>query len=306
MRSFYLKGFIGLSAAILFSTAALSQLTVDFDMTPDQMAQNLVGEGVEIFNVQVTSADSAYGYYYSVGTEIGNSEGILLTTGNASNAIGPNDESGLPEIDDAGNCVNCDDYDNMFAGSELLTTANGGLTTWDACTFEFDIVPQGDSLNFAFVFASEEYLEWVGSSFNDVFGFFISGPGVGTDVNIALIPGTSTPVAINSVNHIDNTEYFYDNQDPLGQGVQYDGFTQGINAEVGGLTACETYHLKLIIADGSDRIYDSGVFISRIESNPVTILSTTAGGIDYMIEGCNDGIVTFESSFTPTSDLDVV
>jgi len=193
-------------------------LNLDFELTPEEMAQNLVGVGVEIFNVQVTAADSSYAYYSSVGTELGTSEGILLTTGRALSAIGPNDETGLPILDGPDGCgpeSTCALYDNDFPGSDLLTLANGGLTTWDATTFEFNIVPQGDSLKFGFVFASEEYLEWVGSSFNDVFGFFISGPGIGVDVNIALIPGTSDAVAINNVNHIDNSEYFVDNQDHL-------------------------------------------------------------------------------------------
>ncbi|WP_306640204.1 choice-of-anchor L domain-containing protein [Sanyastnella coralliicola] len=294
-----------LTAIVLFlGYQASGQLAVDFDLTPEEMAQNLVGTGVEIFNVQVTAADSAYAYYTSTGTEIGTSEGILLTTGNALNAIGPNDETGLPLLDGT-DCLNCDDYDNMFPGSELLTLANGGLTTWDATTFEFDVVVQGDSLKFDFNFASEEYLEWVGSSFNDVFGFFISGPNVGVDVNIALIPGTSEAVAINNVNHIDNTQYFFDNQDPLGLGVQYDGFTTGIRAEVGDLIPCETYHLKLIIADGSDRLYDSGVFVSQLTSNPITITTSTVGGTDYMVEGCNQGTVQFESTFVPIEDLEV-
>lgn len=285
-----------------------AQLLLDFDLTPEEMAQNLVGVGVEIFNVEVTAADSSYAYYSSSNTEIGTSEGILLTTGRALNAIGPNDETGLPILDGPDGCgpnSTCALYDNDFPGSELLTLANGGLTTWDATTFEFDIVPQGDSLKFNFNFASEEYLEWVGSSFNDVFGFFISGPGVGVDVNIALVPGTSDAVAINNVNHIDNTEYFFDNQDPLGQQIQYDGFTTGIKAEVGELTACETYHLKLIIADGSDHLYDSGVFISTIESNPITITTSTLGGTDFMVEGCNDGTVEFSSTFVPTEDIEV-
>ena len=264
MRLISMPRLLGLIIASIIGPALHAQLNVNFDLTPEQMVQQLVGEGVEILNVQVTAADSSYAFYTSAGTEIGTSEGILLSTGNATNALGPNDESGLPEIDDLGNCINCDDYDNNFAGSPLLTTANGGLTTWDACTFEFDIIPQGDSLRFDFVFASEEYLEWVGSSFNDVFGFFISGPsGSGlTDVNIALIPGTGTEVAINTINHIDNTSYFYDNQNPLGQEIQYDGLTQGLTAEIGNLIPCDVYRLKLIIADGSDRLYDSGVFIT--------------------------------------------
>lgn len=307
-----------IAGALLITTAYQSSAQCDLDTIPNntlyvdnsmsaiQMAQELVGDGVEIFNVSVNAHPLSYGYYCLKDDALGESQGILLSTGHAENAIGPNDETGLPDIDDEGNCLNCAEYDNFFAGSPLLTLANGGLTTWDACTFEFDIVTQGDSLKFDFMFASEEYLEWVGSSFNDVFGFFITADNIGTDVNIALIPQTLTPVAINTVNHIDNSEYFYNNQDPLGLATQYDGFTQGLRAEVGNLIPCDTIHLKLIIADGSDRIYDSGVFISRLESNPITLLTSTAGGIDDMIEGCNDGTVTFQSQYAQANDLDVI
>ena len=304
MKNFNLFQRLLVLSILLTGYQLQAQLTVDINQTPATMVQNLVGTGIEIFNATATAAPGSFGYYTSVGTEIGTSEGLVLTTGQAINAIGPNDETGLPQISGS-TCLNCDQYDNGFMGSPLLTAANGGLTTWDACTIEFDIVPQGDSIRFNFTFASEEYLEWVGSSFNDVFGFFISGPGVGIDQNIALIPGTAEPVAINSVNNIDNTQYFYNNQNPLGLGVQYDGITVGLRAEIGNIQACEVYHLKLIIADGSDRLYDSAVFINQIESNPLTITTSTEGGTDFMIEGCNNGNVLFESTFLPVTDLDV-
>lgn len=307
MKEFTFYKRIILGAALFASTGISAQLTLDFDLTPDQMAQNLVGVGVEIFNAQVIAADSSYAYYFSDGTEpeLPTGEGILLTTGRAQNAIGPNDETGLPLYDGDGNCLNCFLYDNNFPGSPLLTAANGGLPTFDACQFEFDIVPQGDSLTFDFTFGSEEYLEWVGSSFNDVFGFFVSGPNVGVDVNIALIPGTNDPVAINTVNHITNTQFFYHNENPPGIECQYDGLTVGLQAAIGNLIPCETYHIKLIIADGSDRIYDSAVFINKISSNPITITTSTVGGTEFMVEGCNDGTVLFESTFIPDEDLEV-
>ena len=303
MRSLTSYRILLMLCIIFIAGTTKAQLTLDYSLTPDQIAQNLVGDGVEIFNAQLTAADSSYAYYTSNNTEIGTSEGVLLTTGRAWNAVGPNDETGLPDLDGT-TCLNCNLYDNFFPGDPTLTTANGGLTTWDACKLQFDIVPQGDSIKFDFVFASEEYLEWVGSPFNDVFGFFITGPGIGTQVNIALIPGTSQPVAINNVNNIDNTSFFYNNQNPLGQGVQYDGFTIGLQAQVGNVIPCETYTLELIIADGSDRLYDSAVFVSKIESNPIAVLTSTAGGTDYMIEGCNNGTVTFESGVVQANPLD--
>lgn len=290
-------------AMIVSMQFAWSQGTVDTALPVQDMIQNLVGTGVQISNVVVTAPTGSYGYYTSTGTEIGTSEGILLSTGKAINALGPNDETGLPQLGPPPTftCLNCSNYDNNGPGSTLLNQAQD-RNTFDACMIEFDIIPQGDSLRFAYTFASEEYNEWVGSPFNDVFGFFITGPGIGTDVNIALIPSTSTAVAINSVNANTNSTYWQNNSAPAGAGWQCDAFTVNLAAAVGNLTPCESYHLKLIIADGSDRLYDSWVFVNQITSNPVIVATATAGGLDYMIEGCNDGTITFsrqEASSSP-------
>jgi len=289
-----IKYILTLVVGLLVSINSNAQLTLDQDITPEQAAQQLVGTGVLIDNVNVTAADSSWAYYFNENTELDSPEGLLLTTGKARNAVvvdGING-TGLPELENQTECVNCEEFDNDFPGSELLNTVND-RTTFDATTFEFDVTVQGDSLLFDFTFASEEYEEWVGSQFNDVFGFFITGPGGFNDVNIALIPETNETVAINSVNNIVNTEYYYDNRNPLGQNIQYDGFTLGLQAKVGGLTPCETYTLKLIIADGTDRLYDSAVFIEQLSSNFSDIETSTEGGTPYMIEGCNDGTITF-------------
>jgi len=285
------------SLSILFMVKAQGQLVVDINMPPTQIIQNLVGPGVEITNLVVTAADSSYGYYYSTGTEIGTSQGLLLTTGKASYAIGPNNSigncssSGLPGFNP------CHLFDNGFPG-DLLLNAEQDRVTRDACIFEFDIKPQGDSLKFKYTFGSDEYSEWINSPFKDVFGFYISGPNVGTNVNLAVLPTTNQIVSIPTVNLINNSEFFYNNENPYGQQIQYDGFTINLQAVVGNLIPCETYHLKLVIADGQDRVYDSGVFINAIESNPVVVLTATSNGLDYMVEGCNTGTITFSRTET--------
>jgi gliding motility-associated-like protein len=288
MIRFNLKNLLSAVLGVIAFQGVQAQLSVDVSLTPEQMVQNLVGTGVQISNVTVTACDSSYGYYQSAGTEIGTSQGLLLTTGKALYAIGPNNS--------IGNCSTsagtCDYFDNDCPGSALLNQAQD-RTTFDATQFEFDIIPQGDSLKFKYTFASEEYNEWVGSQFNDVFGFYISGPGIGTDVNVALIPTTGQVVSINTINALTNQAFYYNNQNPLGQFVQYDGFTRNLVAKVGGLFPCETYHLKLVIADGTDHVYDSGVFIQSIESNPVLVSTATSNGLDYMVEGCSDGSITF-------------
>lgn len=291
---------------ILSSGIANAQLIINNGGSAQSLADLIEGQGIQISNPVINCATNGWGTYNSNVPNFTSEEGIILSTGRVVDAIGPN---------------NTESRSTSFGtpGSPLLTAVSG-FSTYDACTFEFDIVPQGDTLKFDFVFASEEYQEYVGSSFNDVFGFFISGPGIvgdpglGVEKNIALLPGTNTAVTINNINNGNpntnppypptNPAYF--NANPLNPNaqIQYDGWTVNLQA-IAQVTPCETYHLKLIIADASDRVWDSGVFIEKIESNNVQLSTTTVGGIDNMIEGCNNGEITFTRQNVTAQPLDV-
>ena len=146
-----------------------------------------------------------------------------------------------------------------------------------ACIIEFDFkctnpdsIPQ---LSFEYIFGSEEYYEYVHSDFNDVFGFFLNGE------NIALLPNNgitevssgsiSTEVAINNVNHFNNTQYFYGNdQSEFEEGgvpypkIEADGFTTKLVATGSPLQNGEWNTIKLAIADVADRILDSYVLLA--------------------------------------------
>jgi gliding motility-associated-like protein len=267
----------------LLSFSASAQLLVNNSLTPAQLAALISGPGVQISNPVVHCGVNGYGKYNAAGTSLNITEGLLLTTGTIYNAVGAND---------VGNKT------TSFSASTPYTLLDSytGRSTKEYCEFEFDIIPQGDTLKFDFVFASEEYEEWVGSAYNDVFGFFISGPGIVPDAgvapyhNIALIPSTSIPVTINNVNQISHTAYYQNNNGSTT--VQYDGYTKGLKA-ISQVTPCASYHLKLVVADVSDKLWDSGVFIEKISSNNILLLSHTAGGIPNMVEGCNNGTFSF-------------
>lgn len=273
---------------------AFAQLTTGPQTDLQQLASTITGPGVVISDPQINCHAEGYGEFSYSGSLLGIDEGILLTSGSINNAIGPNNAENRT-------------LDQDGPGSSLLTTV-AGRPTFDACTFEFDVIPAGDSLQFDFVFASEEYNEYVGSQYNDVFGFFISGPGItgdpgiGADKNIALIPGTNQAVTINNVNSGSNPGYYFNNAG--GQYVQYDGFTQGLRA-VSPVEPCQSYHLKLIVADASDRVYDSGVFIAKVQSNPVTMALITDNGSGTLIEGCNPGLVRFTRQLVTAQPLDL-
>jgi hypothetical protein len=121
----------------------------------------------------------------------------------------------------------------------------------------------------------EEYPEYVNSSFNDVFGFFITGlnpaGGLYANTNVALVPGTSMPVAINNINLMLNNAYYVYNVG--GVTIVFDGFTTVLTATIP-VVPLATYHLKMAIADAGDMIFDSGIFLQCPSMRSYTITGT--------------------------------
>lgn len=277
-----------------------AQLNVDDTYTAEELVSTLLGEGVTVSDITIDCPGGAYGYFDCVDCNVGIPNGILLTSGSVGNAVGPNNSPsqssslGMP-------------------GDPDLDMIPGVLGTNDACVLEFDFTATSDTIRFNYSFGSEEYLEYVGS-FNDVFAFYISGPGIAGTDNMALIPGTATTVSINNVNDAVNSEYYNINgtgfNAPFNSDdyyIQYDGFTTVLEAKHA-VFPCETYHLKMAIADDLDDALDSGVFIEAgsLTSPGVTVeYNTDIEGYPYIIEGCNEGMITFSLSFAPVDTFTV-
>lgn len=272
--------------------ALLAQITVSNSMTPQQLVQNvLLGQGVQASNITFSGDPLQIGYF-SGNSSIGISNGILLASGDVNVAVGPNDQGGSTTF------VNNNNTDN-----DLEAVANFEIN--DPSILEFDFIPTGDTVRFKYVFSSEEYLEFVGS-FNDAFGFFISGPGINGPFsnnaeNIALIPGTTTPVTINNVNDAVNSAYYVDNGDgatsPYDSDpfyVQFDGFTVILEA-VRAVQCGETYHIKLAVGDALDNALESCVFLQAgsFFSNGVVVSIISATGDSTVVEGCADATFNF-------------
>lgn len=271
------------AAVILILVSPLfgvAQLVTNTSQTPSALVQNvLLGPGVTVSNIFYNGSPSAIGFFDGSATNLGISSGIVMTTGtvvnNGTGPHGPNNQanSGI---------------DNGTPGSGLLSAQIGGSTTFNATTLEFDFVPYSDTVRFKYVFGSEEYPEFAppnNSGFNDIFGFFISGPGISGLQNIAQLPGGGGVVSINNVNAITNSFYFINNGDgsqaPQNGSpfyIQYDGFTKVLEA-VARVQCGQTYHLILSIADVGDGIYDSGIFL---EANSLS--SKTPVDITYQVD----------------------
>ncbi len=239
--------FLVFISVVVFSGAAYALDITAYD-SGENLATAIVGGGVSISNVTYTGAAAASGYFTGGAADgLGIDSGVVLTSGFASNLQGSvNNSDGITGV-------------NSYAGDADLNGLIPGYTTHDATILEFDFTSIGEEAYFNYVFGSDEYNEYVDSSFNDVFGFFVNG------ANVALIPGTSTPVAINNINNGDNAALYNDNDPSNGTptpfGLEYDGFTDMFTASILNLTPGETYHIKLAIADAGDYILDSGVFL---------------------------------------------
>lgn len=269
-------------AGMLLPRAAHAQLVVNSAVTPTQLLAAFAGQGLTTSNVVINCPVGAYGTFSNGNTtNIGITSGIMLTTGNLTSALGPNN---LPS---AGYC-------NGTSASDPQLVAIEPMATYDPCILEFDIVPQCNTLTISFVFGSDEYPEFVGLSFNDAFGFFISGPGPAcqpgfyNNTNVATLPNNVTPVSIDNVNNgpsntgpCTNCAYYVDNTG--GATIQYDGFTTVLTRNIA-LCPCQTYHFKMAIADAGDCIYDSGVFIDFISCS--TALNVTTASTPSGCNGC--------------------
>lgn len=292
---------------ILLPIFNFAQLSTSTSLSPAQLVQNvLLGSGVTVSNIQFSGSGGAIGDFTATGTNLGIASGVLLTTGTVANTgEGPHGPNNKPN---AG-------IDNGAGGNPQLAAVAGGQT-FNASVLEFDFVPYSDTVRFKYVFASEEYPEYVGQQFNDVFGFFISGPGIAGQQNIARIPGTGSVIAINSVNNgltnsgpCTNCNYYVNNgtgsNAPFNSSsnfIQYDGFTKVLEA-VSRVQCGQTYHLRIAIADVGDPIFDSGIFLqanSLSSKTPVDItyaLSSQAyPDPNVMAEGCVSATVTLKRS----------
>jgi gliding motility-associated-like protein len=274
-------------------------LRTDDSYEVEELVRDIFVAGVcdNISQIQSIGQQGGIGYFENGGEVIGLDRGIILATGSVNDAQGPNDLT-----DSSG------DFGDNSGDLDLNLLATGQVR--DAVGIEFDFVPLDSFVTFRYVFASEEYCEFVGSIYNDVFGFFISGPGIDggftSDArNVALIPGTEDFVAINEVNYVSNNQYFIRNELPADASqcgldpidwpardlIQYDGFTKELTARLQ-LYPCKTYHIRLVVADVGDAFYDSAVFLEAGSFN-IGGAVTIAAQAPLATEGCDDGAFRF-------------
>jgi outer membrane protein OmpA-like peptidoglycan-associated protein len=244
--------------------SARAQIEIDTAFSSSEIVTDvLLGNRVKVSNVRYAGSRLSLAAFNDTSLTPLMSRGIILSTGKVMDARGPNRRTNTT-------------YSLGTRGDRSLEFIGKG-ETFDAAYLEFDFIPELETVIFNFVFGSEEYTEYVNTQFNDVFAFFISGPGYKATKNLAVVPKNNAPITVNTINHLYNSSNYIDNNpyDRLGtllkskiptlypdllRNYEYDGFTTLLSAEAR-VRPGQVYHLKIAIADVGDGRYDSAVFL---------------------------------------------
>uniref|UniRef100_UPI003750A9C0 choice-of-anchor L domain-containing protein n=1 Tax=Flavobacterium sp. TaxID=239 RepID=UPI003750A9C0 len=207
--------------------------------------------------------NNGIGYFTNTNPAFPLASGVVLSTGNALQAGGPNNSS--------------QSNGNWPGDAQLLSyvqslNIDATLTDYnDATILEFDFVPLSDSMSFDFLFASEEYGTYQ-CVFSDAFAFFLSNTTTaGPVTNLALIPNTTTPISVVTIRNSANNNsclsanptffgFYNDGTNTVGTASNFNGQTIKMTAS-SAVIPNNTYHIKLVIADRNDNSFDSAVFL---------------------------------------------
>ena len=318
-----MKTLYTLLALALCSSFSFGQVMIDQSVLLNEIPNMFLGDDYEISNVTFSGGEDQLGIIFGNGSNLGVDLGLALGTGNVNiftsassedeNTPGPGGNNSSGSTLGGGN----------FGAGDADLESIIDMGTHDAAVLEFDFIASTDVMSFEYVFASEEYPEWACSSFNDVFGFFLSGPGIDGEfensaINIASIPDSepTTYVSINNINASDcgseYIDYYVSNEEMNADAnvIEFDGFTVVMPAEITVIPG-ETYHLKLAIADAADTIMDSAVAIRS--STSAFIWTESEGSADeggmtllddtQLMEGCFNGQFDLYLSYAAASTI---
>jgi gliding motility-associated-like protein len=287
------------------ATASAQYIQVNDQYTAQDLVEDvLINSGCAIIsNVSVSGAayanGNSYGYFSGNGSSFPFQDGIILSTGRAVMAEGPNTSL----LDDGGN-IN-------WPGDTDLEQALGINNSINATVLEFDFVPVGNKISFQYMLSSEEYHDNAPCNYSDGFAFLLKPAGsTATYQNLAVIPGTNTPVKVTSVHPTitgpggcpaQNAQYF-DAFNGTEHPTNFNGQTKVLTA-LADVVPGTAYHIKLVIADEGNYRYDSAIFIGGGSFNMITDLgpdrlfatgNPLCAGQNYVLDATSAGAVSYQ------------
>lgn len=287
------------------ATVSAQYITVDDNVPFEDLVRNVLVDNpcANVSNIAVSAwsfgSGNSYGYFTAGTSTFPFTDGVLLTTGRAKAAIGPN------------NGILSDGPANWLGDGDLEQALGIGGSSVNATVLEFDFLPLANKISFDYIFSSEQYLSNPSQnqcSYTDGFVFLLKEVnGTGGYQNLAVIPGTNTPVKTNTVRGTGTicpaaNENYFDAFNGLEHPTNYNGQTVVMKAQAN-VTPGVLYHIKLVVADQGNNLYDSAIFLGggsfKIEKDLGSDRLTAAGnplcdGEDYPLDATEPGNNTYQ------------
>ncbi len=255
--------FLGFIIIFCFSTFVNAQyIQVVDNVSPQDLVQNTLinspcanVSGFQIRSGNFSGAENSYGYFTAGSSGFPFSDGIILSTGKSTSAIGPN--SGI-----------LSEGFTSWMGDSDLDIALGISSSINATVLEFNFVPLTSKISFDYIFSSEQYLSNPSSrqcAYTDGFAFLLKEDIATSYQNLAIIPNTTIPVSVNTVRGIgticpDANAQFFDAFNGVNHPTNFNGQTIPLQAKAIVIPG-KTYNIKLVIADQGNNLYDSAIFL---------------------------------------------
>lgn len=262
LRVMFKQGVVLFGLMIWSINSLVAQFIIKDNISKEDLVSKVLlkdSSGLAVKNIKYTGSDKSIGVFYTTSEVLPMKKGIVISTGLAASVDGPNETDRKSSM--------------RFTPGDHDLDSVAGNNTADAAILEFVFYPNTDEIAFDYFFASEEYPEFVNHGVNDVFVFFISGPGYDHPTNIAKLPTTGEPITVDHVNQLKNTSFYVPNklwgyeldqytieEAELAYGFEFDGMTTMLEARAK-VVPYQPYKLKIAIADVGDNVYDSSVFL---------------------------------------------
>ena len=263
------------------SISAAHAISIVQNNDPTALVNEILGGGITLVGVPTLNGQAIQTGIFSNGfAEVGMPSGIVLHSGDIAEIPGANNP--FAETRGDGFVGPADDVSMSLGGAgDADLSVLTGQPTFDASvlefTFQFGDGSGGGDLEFMFTFASEEYINFIGSPFNDGFLLLVDGINVGTNTGMA----GGDAITVNNINDVMNPSMYVNNVNNVNAipnaslDIHFDGLTTVITTFLPNLGP-GTHDVKFAVADASDGVLDAGVFI---QADSFVMMSEQIGGI---------------------------
>lgn len=263
--------------------ADASELPIEINVSAMQLAQAMFGTGIQVVSATYTGDPQSAGIYTqgdTIAPDVTPADtGVILSTGKAQDLTNSSGDVNL---------LSSTSTNTAGVDGDSDLNAIAGTATYDGAIFQAEFIPAGSTLTMQLSFSSEEYLEFVGSGFNDAVGVWVNGQKAQLTVG-------DGDISIDNINPTRNGNLYVDNANDQ-YNTEMDGFTVTLTLKAPVIPG-QVNQIKIAIADGGDAVYDSNLLIAGDSIQTAVIAAADA----FVVNSGSDATVSLVANDTNTS-----